>query len=83
MNSHYCTIVIPPLPLGYIVLGRLFKFAIGLQLLLHGFLHADGVHHQFKMLEDSGLVSGDVAFDGIVAEEFAQVAFDHDQVQQV
>ncbi len=61
----------------------LLEFAVGLQLLLHRLLHADGVHHQLEMLEDFGLVPGDVAFDGVVAEQFGQVAFGDHQVEQV
>lgn len=34
----------------------LFEFAVGLQLLLHRFLHADCSHHQFEMLGNFRLV---------------------------
>jgi hypothetical protein len=66
-----------------VTFGILFEFPIGLQLLLHGFLHADSIHHQFEMLEDLGFVAVDVAFDGIFAEQLGQVAFGHDQVQEI
>ena len=58
-----------------VTIGILFEFPVGLQLLLHGFFHADNVHHQFEMLEDFGFVAGDVTLDGIVAEQFGQVTF--------
>ncbi len=61
----------------------LLEFAIGLDLLLHCLFHADGVHHQFKMLEDFGFVAGDVAFDDFVAEQLGQVTLGEHQVQQV
>ncbi len=59
----------------------LLEFAIGLQLLLHGFSHADGVYDQFEMPEDLGFVADDVTLDGIVAEQFGQVAFGDHQVE--
>ncbi len=60
-----------------------FEFAISLQLLLHRLFHADGVHHQFEMLENFGLVPSNVALDGIVAEQLGQVPLGDHQVEQV
>jgi hypothetical protein len=43
----------------YIALERCFKFTFSLEWLLHGFFHADGVHHPFEMLEDFRFMAGD------------------------
>lgn len=66
-----------------VAVGFIFKLAIGLELLLHFLRYTDGVHHQFEILEDFRLVSGDVAFNGIVAKQLGQVALRHHQIEQV
>lgn len=55
----------------------------GLGLLLHGFFHAEGVHHQLRVGQDFGLVAADVALDGLVGRQLGEVAIGHNQVEQV
>ncbi len=42
-------------------------------MLLDGFLHVDGVHHQLKLLQDLGLVAIDIAFYGLVGQQLIEL----------
>ncbi len=57
-------------PRGRLLLGRFGGLG---QLLLHGLFHADGVHHQFQVGQDFGLVAADVALDRPVGQQLGQV----------
>jgi hypothetical protein len=52
-------------------------------LLLDCLFHADGVHHQFQVGQDFGLVAADVALDGLVDQQFGEVVLGDHQVEQV
>ena len=54
-----------------------------LALLLHRLFHADGVHHQLKLLQDVRLVALNVVFNRLVGQQLGQVALGHRQVEQV